>query len=129
MSTINNRFNKKSKSSHNQFKQVLLLSSCVKMKKKRHIFSKIIHDIYGLMLFILSSLISVSQDKGVKITVIGIGKKVLGAEDAMKEMAGSRGTVHLYASIDELSKHFDEMLAASCGKFASIAFHTWNAED
>ena len=81
------------------------------------------------MLFILSSLISVSQDKGVKITVIGIGKKVLGAEDAMKEMAGSRGTVHLYASIDELSKHFDEMLAAACGKFASIAFHTWNAEN
>ena len=99
------------------------------MKKKQHLFSQIIHDIYGLMLFILSSLISISQDKGVKITVIGIGEELLGAEDAMKEMAGSRGTVHLYASIDELSKRFDEMLAAACGKFASITFLTWNAVD
>ena len=50
---LNNRFNKKSKSGHNQFKQVLLLSSCVKMKKKKK-KEKEKRSIYFRKLFMIS---------------------------------------------------------------------------
>ena len=34
----------------------------------------------------------------------------------MKEIAGKKGKVLLYASFDELKKHFDKAIQEACGK-------------
>ena len=35
----------------------------------------------------------------------------------MKEIAGSKGAVHLYNNFSVLASYFDEMSAVVCGKF------------
>ena len=52
------------------------------------------------------------------ITVIGVGENLLDAEDAMKEMAGSKGRVLLYKDFSGLASHLDDLLTAVCGKLA-----------
>ena len=53
------------------------------------------------------------------IIVIGVGDNLNKAGGKMKEMAGSKGTVHLFHSYLDMTRHFSEMHAALCGELMS----------
>ena len=40
-----------------------------------------------------------------------------GAKEKMEQMAGSKGTVHLYKDFADLARHFDVLLEGVCGKW------------
>ena len=77
------------------------------------------HKLSKKLNLLTRTLISVLKDKGVDITVVGVGEKMLkpSVQESMKAMAGSKGTVHSYRSFGDLAKHFDDMLAIACGTF------------
>ena len=53
------------------------------------------------------------------IIVIGVGDNLQKAEDDMKEMAGSKRTVHLFDSYLDMKRHFSEMYDAFLGELMS----------
>ena len=55
-------------------------------------------------------------------TVIGVGDDLVNAEDKLKEIAGNKGTVHLYNNFSTLASYFDTMSAAVCGELL-LEFH------
>lgn len=69
-------------------------------------------------------LICIAQEKGVNISIIGIGEDWTKHRNRikMREMAGEKGKVLMYDSFDELADSFDEILAALCRKLAFVPF-------
>ena len=58
----------------------------------------------------------VSQDKGVSISVVGVGSLVYKKEAKMRKIAGTDGKVFLYADFALLSSRFDEIMESACSK-------------
>ena len=53
------------------------------------------------------------------VIVIGVGDNLINAEDDLRKMAGSKGTVHLFHSYLDMTKHFSDMYYAFVGEFMS----------
>ena len=51
--------------------------------------------------------------------VIGVGDNLQNAEDDMKKIAGSKGTVYLFDSYLDLTRHFSDMYDAFLGELMS----------
>ena len=62
------------------------------------------------------------QDKGVSVTVVGVGPLVYKKGDNMRKIAGNEGKVFLYADFSMLSNHFDVIMERACGT-SLIQFH------
>lgn len=50
------------------------------------------------------------------VNVVGVGTQVYKREDKMKEIAGSKGKVFLFADFSLLANRFDEIIKGACGK-------------
>ena len=74
---------------------------------------------------VLSSF-SVNQGRDVSTTVIGIGPKAYKREAKMREVAGSKGNVLLYADFDTLLSSFEDIFNSACGRKCAISLNNYH---